>query len=287
MEAAGRRYIIHPSRTDEVTIWNLSDVHYLNKACAVNRLKRDIAVIRDDPYSFWLSVGDMMEWIAPNERRFDPEIVPDWVPVSAYANLGQYCIDQAKLLFKDIWHKCLGWGIGNHELWWEIRESQQGLNRRMCEDLGVAYLGYSSMFDIVFVRIPGHASYPVLAQKVPRKYTREAFRVHTFHGAGAAQTEGAKKIRLVRTMRNVNADLIFMGHLHSKMTHERVVLAANPMATKIIEGNVQQGCVCGSYLKTYTQGDITYAEVRGYDPTALGMVYIKVKPQGRKVTAGT
>jgi len=34
MEAAGKRWIVFPSRKTKITIWNLSDIHWLAKACA-------------------------------------------------------------------------------------------------------------------------------------------------------------------------------------------------------------------------------------------------------------
>lgn len=68
MEATGRRYIAHPSRSDEITIWNMGDFHWMNSACAENRLKKDIKKIRDDPYSFFVGTGDYLEWITPSDR---------------------------------------------------------------------------------------------------------------------------------------------------------------------------------------------------------------------------
>jgi len=128
MEAAGKRYIVHGSRSDVFRIWNLSDVHWMSKACAEERVKQDIAEIKNDPYSFWIGGGDMVDFIGHTDRRFDPDAVADWVSVKDLGDLGKVGMKQMAKLLKPIKDKCLGLLIGNHERNYALQTDHESLH---------------------------------------------------------------------------------------------------------------------------------------------------------------
>jgi len=43
--------------------------------------------------------------------------------------------------------------------------------------------------------------------------------IHSWHGSGAAQTEGARLNRLIRLVNEIEADIYLMGHLHAMTSH--------------------------------------------------------------------
>ena len=63
MQAAGRRYIWHPSRSDEFKLVYFSDIHWLAKACAEKEVRKTIAGILAEPNTFWIGGGDYGEFI--------------------------------------------------------------------------------------------------------------------------------------------------------------------------------------------------------------------------------
>jgi hypothetical protein len=285
MEAAGKKYIVHRSRSDKFRIWNLSDLHWMAKGCAVGEIKRDIAEIAKDPFSFWLGGGDYAEFIGYRDKRFDPDAMAEWVPVKALGDLGRYGMTQIGDLLRPIKDKCLGLLLGNHELKYELMTDQESLHGWLCTELGVPNLQYSALFDVVFCRTQGTKT-PRLIAKPPLRntYTTSQFRVFCHHGAGYAVTPGGKMNRLVQFMQSFDADIYFIGHVHDHVARKEPAIGANSDCTKLQERR-RLGVVAGSYLKTYGQGHTSYGEQKGYRPTDLGPAIVSITPETREMEA--
>ena len=288
MQAAGQRFIWHGSRTDEIKLVYFSDLHWLAKACAEGAVRKQIAEILEDPYTFWIGGGDYGEFIGFGDtKRFDPDAVADHVKVSDLGQLGRMTYEQIAGLFRPIKHKCLGLTVGNHEKQYMRRMQQEDLHGWLCTELEVPNLGYSCFLDVVFCRTEGW-KLPVLMSKRPlrrgehRHISTETFRVFCHHGAGAAQTKGGKINRLVKFMENFEADIYFMGHVHDQMGVRTTPLTANKDCTELIS-ITKLGVISGSFLKTYAQGVITYGEQKGYSPVTLGAAWVKIRPDTREL----
>jgi predicted phosphodiesterase len=288
MQAAGKRYIWHSSRNDEFKLVYFSDIHWLAKACAEKEVRKQIAEILADPFTFWIGGGDYGEFIGFGDaKRFDPDAVAEHVTVQDLARLGKVTYTQIRDLFRPITHKCLGLIVGNHEKQYMRRQQQEDLHGWLCTELGVADLGYSCFMDVVFCRTTGiktpelRATFP--PRRGPVRYNEQnSFRVWCHHGAGGAQTKGGKINRLVSFMRNFEADVFFMGHVHDQMGARLTPLCANEDCTKI-RNRTRLGVISGSYLKTYAQGVTSYGEQKGYEPVTLGAAWVKVKPATREM----
>ena len=283
MQAAGVRYIWHRSRSDEFRLWNISDIHWMAKACAESELRKDMKEIEDDPHSFWVGGGDYCDFIGYRDKRFDPDAVAEWVKIKDLGDLGKKGMEQIYRLFRPVKHKCLGLLLGNHELKYELATDQESLHGWLCTELGVPNLGYSCLFDIVFARTP-HIKAPQLRKEPPvsGQYASSIFRVFMHHGAGYAATPGGKLNRLIQFMNNWQADIYMCGHVHDQVARKEPVLGANSDCTKIVERQ-RLGMVSGSYLKTYHQGSISYGEMKGYRPTSLGAAVAKITPETRNM----
>ena len=283
MEAKGSQYIIHPSRADEFTIWNLSDLHYGNKGCAIDKLHEDILRIRSDPRAFWLGGGDYAEFIGLTDRRFDPDAVAEQLTVADMGRLGHVLMQRVKEMLWPIRHKCLGLLMGNHERQYMVSKDQLDLHGWLCTELEVPNLEYSALMDVVFVRRPTKA--PMLTRLAPRRgdNTSEVFRFFVAHGAGYAATPAGKLKRLIDFMTNIEADVYMVGHVHDQSGRRQVRIAANGGCTKLIQREAV-GVISGSYLKTYAQGVTTYGEQKGYAPTTLGASFVRIRPDKRQVT---
>ena len=279
MEVKGKRYIIHPSRSDSFTIWNLSDLHWWSKATDEKGIREDIETVKNDPYSFWLGGGDYSEAIGFTDKRFDPDCVPDRIKVSDLGKIGWVQANEIKDLFTPIKGKCLGLLLGNHEKHLQLKKEQSHLHSWLCAELQVPNLEYSALFDVVFCRT---GKTIILQNHSPgRSIPRESFRFFVHHGAGFATTPGGKLNKLIGFMDSFDADIYMIGHVHDQTARRQVTIGANAECTKLIQ-HVKLGVISGSYLKTYAQGNTSYGEQRAYRPTVLGAAKVTIKPENRE-----
>ncbi len=156
-------------------------------------------------------------------------------------------------------------GTGNHEE--DIhRKWENDVTRNLCDDMKVSYAGYQAFILLRFIR----------AGKTTHLLT-----IHSWHGSGSAQTEGARLMRLVRLVNDIEADIYLMGHLHAMTSHtpDRLVLRNGRVKSVKLAATI-----CGSWVKTYNQSDggeiqdPTYGEEKGYKPSRIGMPIIRIKP---------
>lgn len=110
---------------------------------------------------------------------------------------------------------------------------------------------------------------------------RRLVQVHAWHGAGSAQTDGARLNRLTRLVNDFQADIYLMGHLHTIMT-----LPAQRIMCR--NGRVKQVnlavAMTGSWVKGYGQPkgnehyNPSYVEEKGYKPNRLGCPIVHIRP---------
>jgi len=281
MEAKGKWYIKYSGSETEFRIWNIADIHYGNKASAIEQAKRDIKEIEEDPYSFWVGGGDYAEYIGFSDKRFDPDSVHEKITVKDMGQLGRVLIKEVRDLLFPIKHKCLGLLLGNHEKRYALEKDQADLHGWLCTELEVRNFEYSAFFDIVFCLYKSGAK-PQLLNEVPDKTKSsyqhsDAYRFFVHHGAGFATTPAGKLNRLINAMDWFDANIYMVGHVHDQTGKRIVQLGADRSCRKLTETQ-RVGVISGSYLKTYSQGVTTYGEQRMYRPTVLGAAVISIRP---------
>jgi len=138
----------------------------------------------------------------------------------------------------------------------------------MCEALDVPFSGYSCLIRLIFKPKDGGRSKNVI------------IRVH--HGwGGGSRTQGADLTKFSRDVQYWDADLFLYGHVHRKQTDQipRLGLDGDKLIAK-----PQTICICGSYLKTYSDSvSPSYSEKSGYPPVEIGGVVVKMKPKSKNV----
>jgi hypothetical protein len=287
MIAAGKRYIVYPSRSDIFEIWNLSDLHLGSKACAVDMIQRDVNKIKENPNAYWLGGGDYADFISHTDKRFDPDAVAENISVKDLGQLGKKSMEMAKEIFMPIRDKCLGLLYGNHELSFMKDKAQQNLHGWLCTELSVPDLGYCCLFDVGFIRDctkKSKAKKQYLYFENPRKDHAIGncyeIRVFAHHGSGFATTPGGKLNKLIQFMNNFDADVYFLGHVHDQVGRRQASITADRDCKKLI-ARERLGVISGSYFKTYEHGTTTYGEQKGYAPTTLGAAKITIIPDKR------
>jgi hypothetical protein len=209
-------------------------------------------------------MGDYAECITKNDPRFQGEVLSPWVK---HDDIVECQRKKVVALFKPIAGKCIGLLSGNHEESIHIHH-QDNFTQHICDDLGVSWAGYAAFFALRFIR-PGSTNSHVVT-------------IHAWHGAGAAQTYGARVQRLSRLVLGIQADVYLMGHLHS-------MESLPPAKLGLRNGKVRHlpliATITGSWLKTYMQGVPTgYGERQGYMPSNIGCPSIIIRPESNVIT---
>jgi len=227
----------------------------------------------NDSNGYILGHGDYAECITKNDPRFNIRNLADWVEKD---NIVESQREKVVSLFKDCAKekKIIGLLSGNHEEEIHMRHDND-IVRNICKDLNVPYGGYQCFVLLRFIRSGVEGG--------------EVFTWHAWHGAGSAQTEGARLMRLMRLVNDIEADLYSMGHLHGAIsTYTPDRLKYNPRTHKIESVKVI-ATLSGSWLKGFMQSteerplNPHYGERKGYKPSRLGCPIIHIRPYHRQI----
>ena len=283
MEATGCRIVTYGKADAEFSIYDVADIHFLNRSCHKAALSRDIEKIRKDPYSLWVQGGDYADWIFPGDKRFDWEAIDGDIKVIEMSHFAALVAKGIVSLFKPIAPKCLSFGMGNHDIKYLSKTSLMNVHEEICAALGVVNMRYSGWFDIYFVHEPGVKGVTVQPTDTPPERFTARLRVFVHHGAGAANTAGGKINRLKSLVDMVDADLVMMGHVHEQMAKAFLRLTPNGDCSEI-DQKVTMGLITGSYLRTYASGFTGYGEIKAYAPTTIGATRARYIPAERTLT---
>ncbi len=251
------------TRPDVFDIYPIGDLHAGSVDCAEHALERVVEKIRSNKNAYWIGMGDYADSILKNDPRFEIMGLAPWVKKDNIVESQRRWLNN---LLKPIAPKCLAFLEGNHE--WEIHKRyQDDLIRNLCDDLSLPYGGYSCFLLVKFERTNTNTS--------------RVYNIHAWHGAGAAQSDGGRLMRLMRLVNDFKADIYLMGHLHAITIHI-------PDRLGVHNGRVRSeniiAATTGSWLKTYTQPkngeqlNASYGEMKGYLPSRIGCPIIHINP---------
>jgi predicted phosphodiesterase len=250
-------------RPDVFKIYPIGDCHLGTVHCAETKLKAKLTEIAQDKNAYIIGMGDYADSITERDPRWNSQEIAEWVERD---NIIECERKRVITLFKPVKDKIITLLTGNHEETIH-KHHNNNFTKNICEDLGVPYGGYSCFIRLYFRR----------SSKASRQYT-----FHCWHGAGSAQTEGARLMRLKRLVKEMVADCYLMGHLHT-ITHDITDRLA--LRNHKIKAIPQIATITGSWLKTYTQGSsISYAEMAGYKPSHIGCPVILIEPDADKLS---
>lgn len=256
------------SRPDSFHIYPFGDAHLGALYCLEDEIKETFYEVKHCKNAYIVGVGDYSECITQNDPRFEIRGLADWVEPD---NIVESQRKRVVELFKPVANKIICLGTGNHEESIH-RFHSNDITRNICADLGVPYSGYHAFINLSFNRSGG---------------STRAYVVHAWHGAGAAQTEGARLMRLMRLVNDIQADIYLMGHLHAMTSH-------TPDRLKLVNGKIKSSqliaTITGSWLLGYMQphGDQkinpSYTERAGMKPNRIGCPIIHIEPDENKLT---
>lgn len=266
METITKR-IVYESRTDEFTLWFLGDLHIGSAACDEAAIAATVRAIRDDPFSYWVGLGDMAEFISRHDWRFRHGSLARWLR-GLDCDYGDDLIAAEVDIVVDklapIADRCLALIAGNHEDK-QLATFDRNVHREVCRRLGV--LG---MTDEAWIR---------LIFSTPQRHSVN-LDIYAHHGWFAGRKSGSKVNNLHDLLLSWNVDIVAVGH-----GHERLI--APPLVTWRMGANKQlqewrrYGVMTGSYMRAHTAGITSYASAKGYRPNDIGAVRLFFCPDKR------
>lgn len=242
----------------------LGDVHFGSASCDVTAFDAAIASIRENPDALWLGMGDMVESIAPNDKRWHAGGVDERVVnLASQDRIGDVYVEKLADKLRPIADKLVCYGDGNHEATFD-KHYYTNLSVRVLDAIGRpdAYCGWACLTRLYFEDASQH---------------RHTVRVYSSHGWQGGRMDGAKVNEVRRLMAYVDADIYLQGHSHSKFVIPQTRLDCNQSWTKLIARKVYVAHT-GSFLRTLQHDTVGYAERAGYPPTTLGTVKFTLRP---------
>ena len=232
---------------NDIKIYNLGDIHRGNNNCDTDLLAKNIALIKDDPYAYWVSTGDLLETAIKSSKS------------SCYeATTPEEELDALSAELKPIRKKCLGFVASNHQDRIK-KEVGLSLDKVLADRAKIKFLGISAVIKVVC--------------------GRAAYFIFMHHGVGGG-TDGNKVNRAMKLAQNVHgADIYLTGHTHSfnHVPDIQVVLdRKRDKKTEIISHHITTG--------HYLQYKGSYAESMGLKakPTGSAVILLGASPTGNQ-----
>jgi len=266
--------IPYSGRNAEFRFYPIGDIHYGAIECAEDEVAQTMNKCLNDPYAYVLGKGDYADCITKNDPRFDTRNLAPWVTKD---NILESQREKVNELFRPIAKekRLIGLLVGNHEEEIHMRHDND-FGRNICRDLDVNYGGYQCYVVLKFEQKGNEGHHQV-------------FIWHAWHGAGSAQTEGARLMRLMRLVHDIEANMYTMGHLHGAITTHTPDRLFYNLKSRKIESVKVIASLSGSWLKGFEQSterrplNPHYGEKKGYKPARIGCPVIKIRPFYREM----
>ena len=249
----------------------IGDIHLGCAGCNQAVLRETIKEIENNKNYYWVGMGDYIEAVNPNDKRFDPYSIDPSYNIKDLSSLITTQIEDIKSYFRPIKDKCLGLLCGNHEE--TIRKYYyRDIVLEMAHEFKVKYMGYAGFIQLRFVA-PNTGKY---------KPTSRVFEIFAHHGYGGGRTSGPKVNKLEGLAKKYDVDLVLFAHVHQKIIAPPIVrIGVNQTRTKLVQ-KTTHAVTTGSFKKAYVLGGTTYEERFNYGPSDLGTIKITIYPGNAK-----
>lgn len=255
----------YSGRLAKFNCYPIGDVHWGAKGCDEEGIAKTIRIAAEDPMGRVLLMGDLGDYIAKNDPRFNADELADWITVSNISKIPDVQVDFITEQLEPVKNKIIGAVRGNHEEK-VLKFYNTDVHARVCHNLGIKDLGYSAL----------------IRWSLTRNTKRGSVIIYAHHGHGGGRKAGAKVNRLHDTGGDFEADVYLFGHVHERGWSSKPIIYLNATGEKVLSRERHYG-LTGTYLKTYEQGSTGYGEVKGYPPTSLGGISFSVYPEDMQI----
>ena len=245
------------NRRKSFNIYFIGDIHEGNINHAERELKEAVQMVNKDKNAVWLGMGDYIEAIAVNDKRFDADSIDEKYRIKDLKDLpyvqGKNVYDK----LSPIDDKCVGLLAGNHELKF-ARTRYSDVYKRFQEMFtsDPKMLGYVAYLRFIFNITGG---------------TKQNLDINLNHGSGGnGYREGYPINKVHDAFRWSNADINVMGHIHA-LDHD------NKKIPQLNDNNIfvkkrKHWGLSGCFLWTYKEGNYNYFEHKGKSESDIGML---------------
>lgn len=250
------------------TLYPISDIHFGTVSCSKKRIFKVRQEIISNPNARWIGIGDYLEWIDYKDPRFNPAILDTTIfSVENLHKMGDVGVRYLRDFFKPIIDKCWGMSDGNHEDKFQLRNDTVVVERLLellGEEYKDLYTQWTASTEVVF--------------KDAAKHTCR-LKIWSEHGWQAGRTQGATRNEMHKVPNEFPGhDIYLRGHSHHLFADPMTLVFRAPDTYKLYDKKVIVAHT-GSYLESYHEGIVSYAEKAGYPPTALGGLKIQITPK--------
>lgn len=263
-----KRKIEYSSRSKDfwIHIEPLSDIHIGSAFFDKVKFSQVINRIKNDPNRYTFIMGDIFDASLPGSKFYDEGVRDFKMP--SFEDQYQFAV---KSLYP-IREKIIGIHTGNHDE--RIRKLMMGDSfsnavLRLANDLRVKYLGYLALTKLSFQR--------------RRSESRRGIDVFTAHGGYSGLRVGGNLNRVEDIASSFEADIYLTGHTHQIVVDKLVRLGLDPAGR--IHERVQVFGVCGSFLRPYNIGAISYPEYKILRTTRVGTITVSINPYEGRIQA--
>jgi len=244
--------------TEDVVIYALSDTHIGHINHDEKKFDAAINEIKANPRAKVLIMGDIADKRDYKHKFFDPD---QQAPI-ARKNFIYQCYKLFKNKIKPIKNQIIGMHCGNHDM----SGSDTHYVEEICADLNIKYLGYRA---ITILRT--HHKNCCRA--------KTSFTIFSTHGSGGGRNNGSKINRIEQEALSTEADIYMQGHNHF-LNHTQGIVHKPVLYNGVVRIHEKQKLFvnCGSFLKSYQEGNYTYSEKASYRPQPTGYVKITINP---------
>jgi len=288
-DVISRLHVEGISANEEIIIVPIGDIHYENAGCDLKALRETIAFVKETPRCFAIVMGDVIDGIAINDKRYFDGVARDYKDESIWQDI---CYEIAREFFP-IREKIAGIHGGNHEKAVAKRcqfDATQAIVDRLNDHLvpkelkpSEARVHLERLSDgrvdggIRNLRYCAITRFSAQRRGQSKDHGRAFLDVWSHHGAGGGGTNGAKINKLEKAMDIMDAGLFLMGHVHSQVASTRTMLRLNRNSE--LEEVKKKFIVAASYLRSYEVGRRDdYSEQGMANPATIGLSYARWRP---------
>lgn len=215
-----RKAVIVDWYKPELHLYAVGDTHVGSEACDEAALRRVAQIIADDDCALAVGLGDYIEAVAYDDRRFDPREMAQFVGPENLNNI--FCCQAAYFaeLFKETAGKWAMLIAGNHETTAATRYHTDA-TALIAERLGTKYQGQMDESGWLLIRLLERQ------EEGKRGKSRGILRVYCQHGWGGGELRGGDALKLERLCYRKQADVVLLAHTHRAHTFPVTVEGVN------------------------------------------------------------
>lgn len=232
---------------NEANIYFIGDFHTGTKNFVEKALRKAVDRISKDRKAKVFLMGDMCEFILPDDKRFDI------TNIDPKNNTAERQYNTIRTLLGTIKNKIYGVLMGNHDFTLK-QKTGFDIPHLLSHDFEAVYLGTSG-----FIKLSNGKT------------------IFITHGDSGTTTLSGQVNKVLKIAGNFKTkpDIVGMGHVHA------LQIVNNAFLLDDFSVGIDYLALTGSFYQTYKAGEDNYGTRRNYSPLPVGYVVFNIKKNGR------